>query len=94
MFENFNMTFDSNFTTGLKSHSTRQLNTCIIQLLIRRKYILFWFNCFVLLNPLNVKSKHSGCEFKYCPVCLKEDFQKLEYQENRKKYFSIDKERG
>ena len=21
--------------------------------------------CFLLLNPLNVKSKHSGCEFKY-----------------------------
>ena len=28
-------------------------------------FVLAWFKCFFLLNPLNVKSKHSGCEFKY-----------------------------
>ena len=38
------MTFDSNLTTDVKSHKTRQLNTYLIQLLIRRKCILFWLD--------------------------------------------------
>ena len=27
-------------------------------------FVLAWFKCFLLLNPLNVKSKYLGCEFK------------------------------
>ena len=51
--------------------------------------VLAWFQCFFLLNPLNVKRKHSGLII-LCVTCLSEDFQKLEQQENRRK---IDKER-
>ena len=28
-------------------------------------FVLASFKCFLLLNPLNVKNKHCGCEFKY-----------------------------
>ena len=60
------MVFDSSFTTDVKSHLTRQLNTYLVQLLIRSNVFFFLaFKCFLLLNPLNVKIKRSSCEFKY-----------------------------
>ena len=33
-------------------------------------FVLAWFKYFLLLNPLNVKSKYSGCEFFKCFVLL------------------------
>ena len=41
------------------------------------------------LIPLNVTSKHSGCEFKYfvCYLLVKEGLGKVEEQENRRKMF-------
>ena len=41
------------------------------------------------LIPLNVTSKHSGCEFKYfvCYLLVKEGLGKVEEQESRRKMF-------
>ena len=97
------MAFDSNFTTDIESHQTRQLNTYLIQLLIRRKCILFWLKCFLLLNPLNIKSKRSRCEFQYFTLNILHlnvllACKKISENQNNKrteeKYFLIDKEQG
>ena len=80
------MTFDPNFTTSLKSHQTRQLNAYIIQLLIGRKCISFWLDLSDLFHwtPWMLKSKYSGCEFKYFGV--KE--RTLSMQEGRPEVFT------